>query len=42
MKRAIILTILLAAAACYDPKPAKKDTPKKVVPTKQGPTKFTF
>jgi hypothetical protein len=42
MKRLIILAIALVAAANYDPKPAKKDTPKKVVTTKQGPTKFTF
>jgi hypothetical protein len=39
MKRAIILAIVLIAAACYDPKPAKKDTPKKVVTTTK---KFTF
>lgn len=42
MKRAIILAILLAAAACYDPKPAKKTEPQKVTQIKQGPKKFTF
>ena len=43
MKRLIILVIALIAVACYDPKPAKKIDPKKVVTAaKQGPVKFNF
>jgi hypothetical protein len=40
MKRTILLIIGLIAAACYDPKPAKKDVPKKAPVAKQGPNKY--